>query len=145
MKAPRRVIRHPSELDALSVLPIKRMPGQRRVAIAEHLIASPQREEFESELNRRLFACGCEAATAGVLLAAAAYAVWAFVTISDVGILGHIGRGLLAAIVGGFIGKLAGLVAAENRLKQTISDVRRAIPATAVINPKPLPEQFICY
>ena len=144
MKAP-RVIKHPSELEALSVLPIRRMPGQRRVAIAEHLIASPERERLEGELNRRLFACGCEAATAGVLLAGIVYAGWALVADSDIGILNHVGRGLIAVVAGGFLGKLAGLFSAESRLKQTVSEVQRAIPAAAVANPQPVSKELLCY
>jgi hypothetical protein len=145
MKAQRQVINHPRELDALSVLPIKRPMGQRKVAIAEHLVASPQREQLENDLNRRLFACGCIAATAGVLIGAVAYAVWALVAAPDVGVLSHIGRGVGAVVAGAFIGKLVGLFSAESRLKQAIADVRRAIPPAAVIDPKPLPPELVCY
>ena len=145
MKAPRR-ISHPSQLEALSVLPIKRSPGRRRVAIADHLIASPQqREALEGELNRRLFACGCTAATAGLLLAVFGYFAWALIANPDIGLLGHAGRCLLAMIAGSVIGKLVGLAAAESRLKQTIAEVKRAIPAAAVVHPKPVPEEITCY
>ena len=146
MKAPRRIISHPGELDALSVLPIKRTPGRRRVMIADHLIVSQQeREALEGELNRRLFACGCTAATAGLLLALFGYAAWALIVAPDIGFLGHAGRCLLAMIMGSMIGKLAGLAAAERRLKHTIAEVKRAIPAGALVRPKPLPEEIACY
>jgi hypothetical protein len=145
MKKPRRIISHPSELDALSVLPILRKPGQRRVTIAEHLIASPQREQLERELNRRLFACGCTAATFGVLLGAAAYAVWAYVAAPDISLVAHAGRGLAAVVAGAVVGKIAGLFSAENRLKHAVADVRRAIPPVAVVEPRPLSKDMICY
>jgi hypothetical protein len=140
-----QIIHHPAELENLSVLPIRRRPGQRRVAIAENLIASPDRERLEQELNRRLFACGCVGGTFGVILALIVYLVWAFVAAPDVSILGHLGRGLAALVAGGFIGKLAGLFVAENRLKETIARVRRAIPANAVKEPAPLPDGVACY
>jgi hypothetical protein len=145
MKKPHRLITHPSELDSLSVLPILRRPGQKRVAIAEHLISSPQREQFETELNRHLFACGCQAGAIGVVLAAVAYAVWAFVAAPDIGLLGHIGRGLAAVVIGGLLGKMAGLFSAENRLKHTVADLRRAIPPTAVVKRPPLSKAMNCY
>lgn len=145
MKSKLHIIYHPADLKALSVLPLKRWPGQRRVAISERLIPSPKRESLERQLNEKLFACGCPQATIGLLLAVVGYVAWALVLGSDIGIARHIGQGIGAAAAGTMIGKFVGLLAAERRLKQVADEIRNVIPPETVKQPPSPVERLICF
>lgn len=138
-------IRHPLELDGLSVLPIRRRPGQRRVTLNPGLVPGETRGQLERELNRRLFACGCPESTIGILLALILYAVWTALADAGIPVTELLGRGLLAVLIGACAGKLFGLVRAEARLKETIRKIRAAAPKHGSWEHTPLPGDPSCY
>jgi len=138
------IIKHPGELKSLSVLPIKRKPGQRRVMLSA-LLAGEGRDDYESKLNRRLFACGCTESALGIILALSAYLIWVVVWSGESSLLGHIGSGLAAFLAVAVLGKIIGLIRAEKHLKETIQMILLALPKNGPWDQSPLPGDPKCY
>lgn len=126
MKRKTTVIRHPSELSELSVLPVKRMPGRGRIVIADDRLDAQTREAWEATLNKRYFACGCDRAAVGLALGVLGAVAW---IIFRPGPWSSVSGGDMAKAVGVVIasaglGKALGLLGAEGRLKEAVGDVR---------------------
>lgn len=117
-RRPVTTLTHPTQLNRLQVWRFGRTRGLGRLKLPPELPES-HREQWERDLNRYYYACGCSAGAKGIVLATVAMMIYAGWQWSR----GHIslGRGALlvgaAAIVGAIIGKLIGLAIAERKLK----------------------------
>jgi hypothetical protein len=138
------IIKHPGELKSLSVLPIKLKHGQRRVSLSA-LLAAEGRSDYESKINRRLFACGCTESALGIILGLSVYIVWAVFRSGEISVIGHIGSGLAAFFAGSVLGKIVGLIRAEKHLKETIQLILLALPKNGPWDQSPLPGDPQCY
>jgi hypothetical protein len=125
-RRPVTTLTHPTQLHRLRVWPFGRTRGLGRLKLPPELSES-HREQWESDLNRYYYACGCNAGAKGVVLATVAMMIYAGWQWS----YGHIslGRGGLlvgvGAIVGAIIGKLIGLAIADRKLKLLKREILR--------------------
>jgi hypothetical protein len=120
------VLDHPSQLNALSALPLKRFVAPGSIRLGGSLAGHPQRELWEKQINASYRACGCNESSLGLgagLIAGGLYAAsgaaestipWLSTTVIVIG----------AAIAGAALGKLAGRVRANMRLQRTINTIR---------------------
>lgn len=120
------VIEHPSELNIISALPVKRTAGLGRIRLGGSIAEHPKREGWEMQLNSGYFACGCDTAAKGLLLGIAVGIVWngsSFWT-RETSIwpllLGTVGIALAGAIAG----KIYGLYKAETKLRSVVIDIQ---------------------
>jgi hypothetical protein len=122
-----QIINHPSQLSALSVLPVVRTPGAGRIVIADAKVDDNQRLAWERKLNHLYFACGCVYAAVGLTVAVLGYATWLVVRPGHWSDLAWrdlwIGLATIAAAAG--IGKTIGLLRANRRLKQAVGEIQR--------------------
>ena len=117
---------HPSELNALSPLPFRRLGTVGRIHLGGVREVHPAREHWETLLNRYYRACGCAEGSAGFLLALLlggvyagfkyAQSDWAWGT----ALLGV----LLSLVVGASVGKLLGLMRAHRLLRKTVEEIQ---------------------
>jgi hypothetical protein len=116
------VISHPSQLNSLSVLPLAKISGIGVIRLTGTFENHRQRAEFEEKLNKQYRACGCDTSAKTLIVgvvASAAYAAYQIYT--DAWSLAYsaiVVLGVSAVALG--IGKLYGLVKANDRLKETI-------------------------
>ena len=120
------VLDHPSQLNALSALPLKRFVAPGPIRLGGSIASHPQRELWEKQINASYHACGCNESALGLgagLIAGGIYAAiraaepaspWLSTTAIVIG----------AAIAGAVLGKLAGRVRANMRLQKTIDAIR---------------------
>jgi hypothetical protein len=126
MDNPAVVLDHPSQLNALSALPLRRFVAPGPIRLGGTLANHPDREFWEKQINASYRACGCNESALGLgagLIAAGIYlavrtadpsAPW----LSAMAVIGG------AAIAGALLGKLAGRVRANARLQRTIDTIR---------------------
>lgn len=76
MKSKKQTISHPSQLNRLSVLPVFRIPGKGVIEIAAPDIDSKIRVQWEHDLNKYYFGCGCDKATIGLLIGIVSIVLW---------------------------------------------------------------------
>ncbi len=122
------VIDHPSQLNALSTLPLFRPLNRSPIQLAGGLEKHPKRDAWEKDINQLMRSCGCGTAANGLLLGIIAAAL----TISYQLIAGDEGVSLLRsialvaglAIAGAIAGKLTGLAAANRKLKGLIATIQ---------------------
>lgn len=136
------LITHPSQLGALSALPFARQRGLGTLKLGGAIASHPDRSRWETELNRNFYACGCSAAAAGLLICLIAGAAWAAYQYGrDAWTLGmSAGTVFGLAIAGAIVGKLAGLMRADRRLKETVKEIR----SSWVVEEKPQAERWTC-
>lgn len=121
------LISHPAELRALAVFPGLRSPGRARIVIADQKLPEATRKQWERQINRQYFACGCDASALGLIAGAAGYALWmalrpgGFTATS----WGDLGLGFLVVLATAFVGKLVGLARAQRRLRQAVESIER--------------------
>jgi hypothetical protein len=122
------VIDHPSQLNALSTLPLLRSIQRGPVRLAGDLKNHPQREEWEKDINRLLRTCGCSSAANGLLLGiVVATMIIAYQMIADSdGTTLTIVVVTVATLAIGFAvaGKLTGLAAANRKLRALVSIIQ---------------------
>jgi hypothetical protein len=86
------------------------------------------REEWEATLNRNYLACGCSASSSGLLLGILAGPLLlvfrAFAGASPPSLLQSGGIVVGLAVAGAVVGKLAGLIAANARLKAVVAIIQ---------------------
>lgn len=121
------LINHPAELRGLAVFPGLRRPGRARIVIADEKVPEPTRRQWERQINRQYFACGCDMSALGLIAGVLGYLVWmasrpggfAATSWTDLGI------GFLVVLATAFVGKLAGLARAQRRLNQAVESIAR--------------------
>ena len=138
------VIQDPSDLLTLSVLPLKRPMGMRRVMIGEGLVPEVSRQELDEQINKHLFACGCTESAIGIVVAVIGYAAWALLASPDLSWVALTLYGVGAVFGGAVVGRIYGLLRAEKRLRQTVENIRDTIKSAGMFQPRPNPGEPIC-
>ncbi len=136
------VFTHPSQLNHLRMGPLLRTKGIGRIVISGEMEQHPARENFEAELNRRYYACGCELGAAGLLIGLVVSGGWqAYRYFSSGGtILSAIGMVLLVAVIGAVAGKFIGMLKASRVLRQTVQNIQKQWQ----VDPPPQQESWDC-
>ncbi len=117
---------NPAQLNALSTIPFIRTSGIGKLRLGGNITEHPERTRWEKELNRHYHACGCDTGAKGLLISLLAGSTWAGYSYSQ----GSWGAGFAAGVAlsitigGAMIGKLSGLMRANRKLKQTISEIQ---------------------
>jgi len=126
MKTKQTIIEHPSQLNALSAFPFSRRRGRGKIQISD-TFQHTEREQFEKDINKNYYACGCSTSTkyliAGLLIGGVLLGVdtwllqggwiqWPIFTI------------LSTTFGGAILGKFVGLSKANAKLKRTIHTVQ---------------------
>jgi hypothetical protein len=118
-------INHPSELNSLVVSRLLRKARRGPIRLSPEF-QHPQREQWEADLNRHYYACGCSSGAKGLLLmllvglglGAAGY------TFEVLSFGQSVATPLVGAVVGAAMGKLSGLAAARRRLTRAVHTVQ---------------------
>lgn len=125
MKTRSSQVTHPSELNSLTPFRLLRKPGRGTIRLAPEF-EHPEKQQWESDINRFYYACGCASGAKGLLvmlLVGLAVSITSYV----VGAL-PIGKlvilPIVAAVAGAVIGKIAGLASAHRRLKRVVHTVQ---------------------
>jgi hypothetical protein len=131
-----RIIRHPTDLAALSVLPLMQPRPRGNIRIESDAINADRRVAWERQLNRAYHACGCGEASLGTVIGLIAGGIWVVVRASAGLGFGLRGGMILlgCAVVGTAFGKVAGLWRAQARLQNLVRDIKgewRAPPRPA--------------
>jgi hypothetical protein len=118
-------VKHPSELNQLTPFRLLRTSGRGTIRLAPEF-EHPEKEQWEADINRFYYACGCSSGAKGLLAmlllgaGGSAIALAANAISLQPAILLPIG----AAAAGAAIGKLAGLARAHRRLKRVVHTVQ---------------------
>lgn len=124
MKNKQHSIDHPSQLNALSVLPLARTRALGTLRLAGDIAEHPKKEEWEADLNKHYYACGCSAGAKGLLLGLLAGVVYAIFVSKEPSTLAAVGIVLAPAVVGAVLGKVVGLLRASTRLRRTVHEIQ---------------------
>jgi hypothetical protein len=126
-----QIINHPAELHGLAVFPGLRSPGRGRIVIADDKIPEATRRQWERQINRSYFACGCDASALGLIAGVAGYGLWMALRPDGFGAASwrDLGVGFVAVLATAFMGKLVGLARAQMRLSRTIAAIAKEWPA----------------
>lgn len=119
--------RYPAELEALSVLPLGRKRHAGRVLIADSNVSEERRTSWEREINRRLHACGCVEASAGMMIGIAASLVYLIARWAGGAAFSwaELGLCLLFVFAVSLAGKMVGLSRAQGRYRALVRDIAR--------------------
>lgn len=120
------IIRHPSQLNNLSRLPLLRVRGVGTIRLQGEISGHPAQPKWEADLNRYYFACGCDTSAkclTAVLLIVGAWSVFSYFQ-GELSFWAALQVSLGSAIAGAVAGKFFGLWRANNKLKQTISEIQ---------------------
>jgi Flp pilus assembly pilin Flp len=122
------VLKHSSELNALTTNRFFRTRGLGILRLGGVMDELPERERWETELNRSYYACGCSAGATGLIfgLIAGVVAVAIPAVREPLGTWLAAGLGVTIALCGAIIGKVTGLVQAQGRLNRTIREIQAA-------------------
>jgi hypothetical protein len=124
------VFSEPAELGELSALPFFRSRGRGRIRLSGRLAENENSAEWERDLNRYYFACGCDTGAKGTLIGIVGAALLTFDSLRR-GWFGWTSLILLWVVLilsASGIGKLVGLIRADRRLKQLINRIRHEVP-----------------
>src|ERR1044071_4585378 len=118
-------INHPSELNSLTTFRLVRRAGRGTITLSPEF-EHPQKQQWEADINRYYYACGCASGASGLLLM--------LVFGLGVSVMGYLFDALsvrqliaipiIAATAGAAIGKVAGLVRAHRRLVRVVHTVQ---------------------
>ena len=118
-------INHPSELNSLTTFRPFRKPGRGTITLSPEF-EHPEKQQWEADINRHYYACGCASGAKGLLamlLLGVGISIVAYV--ADVLSLRQlIAIPIVAAIAGAAIGKIAGLARAHSRLVRVVHTVQ---------------------
>jgi hypothetical protein len=136
------VLQHSSELNALTTNRFLRTRGLGALRLGGVMGGLPERERWETELNRSYYACGCGAGAKGLILGLIGGAVVAAIPAvrAPLGAWPAAGVGVAITLGGAILGKIAGLMQAQQRLDRTI----REIQAAAAPREAKAKEGFLC-
>jgi len=121
------VFSEPHELGELSTLPFLRSRGRGRIRLTGRLAADQNSAQWEHDLNRLYFACGCDTGAKGTLIGFLG-AVLLTIVSQRRGWFGWSSLILLSLaliIVASVIGKLIGVFQANSRLKRLIRQIQQ--------------------
>jgi hypothetical protein len=138
------IIEHPSDLNYLTAFGFLKRRGLGKIQLSSETFEHSQKEEFEENINKNYYACGCDTGAKGLILTLIGgilYSVWTYkysdttTTILVLNILG-------AAVTGAVLGKLYGKFQANLRLKETIKIIQQHWKIGD--NPTPARNHFNC-
>jgi hypothetical protein len=129
-------ITHPDELAGLSTLPLRSHRGAGPIEIADETVDQKTRSRWETELNRRYYACGCAEGTIGLLLGLVVFGVLLAVSVPGLG--AAIGLGVVCVLAGSALGKIVGLARANSELKRLTAMIAREWDAPKRVEEEPL-------
>jgi hypothetical protein len=118
-------INHPSELNDLAAYRLFRKPGRGTIRLSPEF-KHPEREQWESNINRYYYACGCSTGAKGLLgmlLLGIGVSIVAYF-FDALSLKQLVALPIAAAIAGAVIGKLSGLATARRRLTRVIHTVQ---------------------
>lgn len=126
------VFEHPSQLNMLSLFPLGRTTGLGTLRLGGALANDPEASNWESELNRHYYACGCDMGAKGLIVGLIGGVVLSGLGVNQAGLGGGwaITLAIGVAVAGAVAGKLVGLAHAEARLKNTIRAIQAQWPSS---------------
>lgn len=125
------LIDHPSQLRRLGRWMGPRPRGAAPVRLGGALAEHPKRQAWERQLHRELHACGCSAATVGLLLGLVVLApllAGGLLLGGRVGLAGAVGVGLGLAAGTAVLGRFVGKLAARRRLADLVREIELEWP-----------------
>ncbi|MFY9608374.1 MAG: hypothetical protein WAU45_07130 [Blastocatellia bacterium] len=125
MKTRSLQINHPSELNSLTTPRLFRKPGRGTIRLSpefQHL----EKEQWEADINRYYYACGCSSGAKGLLVLlvlglGVSVAAYFFGALS---LNQLVALPIATAILGAVIGKFSGLATARRRLTRVVHTVQ---------------------
>ncbi|MBI5189652.1 MAG: hypothetical protein HZA22_03105 [Nitrospirae bacterium] len=126
MKNKTHVIEHPSQLNSLSVMPIVRTSALGRIQIGGNMSKHPRKEQWEQDLNRHYYACGCGTSAKGLIIGILCSCLLSAFNYLQRGwdFGGALSSTLLISIGFAAAGKLIGLLKARNNLRTIITEIQ---------------------
>jgi len=126
MKSKNQIISHPSQLNGLSVLPVFRFPGKGVIEIDAPDIDSKTKAQWEHNLNKYYFGCGCDKATVGLLIGIASIVLWYLLNSSSQELSLFMDILISAVVLFLFtaIGKYIGLLLIQRKLNVLIEQIK---------------------
>jgi hypothetical protein len=125
MKTPRSQINHPSELNTLISSRFVRKRGRGTITLSAKF-DHPQKQQWEADINRYYYACGCASGAKGLLVMLVfglGVSVVAYV-LDALSLRQLIAIPIVAAVAGAAVGKVAGLVGAHRQLVRVVHTVQ---------------------
>jgi hypothetical protein len=118
-------INHPSELNSLITLRLFRKPGRGIIHLSpefKHL----EKEQWETDINRYYYACGCSSGAKGLLIMLVLGLVFSITAyfFNALSFKQMLVLPIATAICGAVIGKFSGLATAHRRLTRVIHTVQ---------------------
>jgi len=125
MKTRSLQVNHPSELNGLTTSRLFRKPGRGTIRLSPEF-KHPEKEQWEADINRYYYACGCSSGAKGLLVMLAlgfgvSVAAYVFDALS---LKQMIALPVVTAILGAVIGKVSGLAMARRRLMRVVHTVQ---------------------
>jgi hypothetical protein len=119
------IIRHPSQLNSLSTLPIMRTAGLGRIVLNE-TFQHPDKEKWEREINKRYYACGCNQGALALIIGLILFGVGgAFGYFKyELSISSSLTFFFVGSITMAVLGKFIGLIRANKELRKTVREVQ---------------------
>ena len=118
-------INHPSELNSLTTFRLVRRAGRGTITLSPEF-EHPLKQQWEADINRYYYACGCASGARGLLLMLVlglGVSVIAYL-FDALSVRQLIAIPIVAAIAGAAIGKIAGLARAHRRLVRVVHTVQ---------------------
>ena len=125
MKKKQFLISHPTQLNSLSTLPLNRKRGIGTLILSDSF-NHPERDGLQRELNKSYNACGCDEGAKAFLLGLIIFGTSSvyFYKVYNGSLLMSIALCFGGALILSGIGKLYGLIKANNQLKRTIIKIK---------------------
>jgi hypothetical protein len=125
MKTRSSQINHPSELNSLTTFRPLRKPGRGTIILSPQF-EHPEKRQWEADINRYYYSCGCASGAKGLLamlLLGIGVSIAAYL-VDTPSLRELIAIPIVAAIAGAAIGKIAGLASAHRRLVRVVHTVQ---------------------
>ena len=125
MKNKQYIINHPSQLKALSTLPFTHRAGLGKIIINDSF-QHENKDQMEYNLNKNYYACGCSQGAKALLIGLLVFGVVGFYGFNyyDWSVAKSLTSFFGGAILMSILGKLIGLVQANNKLKETTKEIQ---------------------
>lgn len=116
----------PTQLNALYAMPFVRANELGNLRLGGTIVEHPEKNNWETELNRYFYACGCDAgATVSIiaLLLGGGWSAYLYFQGSWGGLVAIV-IPFLMAIGGALVGKRMGLIRAREQLRKTVNEIQ---------------------
>lgn len=118
-------ISHPSELNSLLTPRPFRTPGRGTIRLSSDL-THPEKEQWEADLNRHYYACGCASSAQGLLIMLALGIGTSFVAygLDAISLKLVVTLPIAAALAGALVGKFFGMAVGHRQLTRVVHTVQ---------------------